>query len=65
MKHYRVVVERTRQASTMREIRDVNDVASLMEVFRVMLREAAASGTCCGFTVTVHAQTDGGCDHEL
>lgn len=64
MKNFRVTVERFRETPKQVEVRDVNDVASLFDAFRVMLREAAASGKCQGFTVVVHAQ-EGGCDHEL
>lgn len=64
MKNFRVVVERTRDDRKIKEIRDISDVRNLLETFRALLRDAAASGRCEGFTVTVHA-VDGGCDHEL
>jgi len=64
VKNFRVVVERSRDDRKLTEIRDVNDVAGLLDTFRILLREAALSGKCQGFTVTVHA-VDGGCDHEL
>jgi hypothetical protein len=59
-----VVVERTRDDRKLTEVRDINDVRSLLETFRALLRDAAVSGRCEGFTVTVHA-VEGGCDHEL
>jgi hypothetical protein len=46
------------------EIREPADVGELLMTFRTMLREAAASGQCQGFTVTVHAVGEH-CDHEL
>lgn len=64
MKQFRVVIERLRDRVALAEIREVADVADLMKTFRVMLREAAESGACSGFSVTVHVVGEG-CDHEL
>lgn len=64
MRQFRVVIERMRHRSVLAEIREVADVAEIMATIRLMLREAAATGACEGFSVTVHPVGEG-CDHEL
>lgn len=63
-KRFRVVVERAREAPMTTEVREMTDVPGLLTTIRAFLRDAAATGKCVGFTVTVHPQ-DAGCDHEL
>jgi hypothetical protein len=62
VKAFRVVLTRPRGrfASEVRELADANE---LIKAIRTFLRDAAASGACEGFTVTVHQMGDG-CDHE-
>lgn len=64
MKQFRVVIERMRDQRVIAEIREIADIGDLMSTFRTMLREAASTGACSGFSVTVHPVGEA-CDHEL